>query len=63
MILALERDNAVQVWRNLMGSTDPKKADIGTIRQLYGTHIQHNAVHGSDSVENAQAEIKLFFPN
>ncbi len=62
-VLVLERDNAVQVWRNLMGATDPKKADPGTVRNLYGTDIQHNAVHGSDSVENAKKEIAIFFPD
>lgn len=63
IVMLLERDNAVSVWRNLMGATDPKKAQPGTIRQLYGTDIEHNAVHGSDSVENAHKEIKIFFPN
>lgn len=62
IVLVLERDNAVQVWRNLMGSTDPQKADPGTVRQLYGTNIQNNAVHGSDSIQSAQQEIKIFFP-
>jgi nucleoside-diphosphate kinase len=45
-----------------MGATDPEKADVGTIRQLYGTDIQRNAVHGSDSIESAQKEIQIFFP-
>lgn len=62
IVLVLERDNAVQVWRNLMGATDPQKADPGTVRQLYGTNIQNNAVHGSDSIQSAQQEIKIFFP-
>lgn len=62
IILVLERTDAVNVWRNLMGATDPKKASPGTVRQLYGTDIQQNAVHGSDSLENAQREIALFFP-
>jgi nucleoside-diphosphate kinase len=62
-VLVLERENAVQVWRNLMGATDPQKADPGTTRQLYGTDIQQNAVHGSDSIQNAQKEIKIFFPD
>lgn len=62
IVLALEKENAVQTWRNLMGATNPEKADAGTIRQLYGTDIQRNAVHGSDSAENAQKEIAIFFP-
>ena len=62
-VLVLERENAVQVWRNLMGATDPLKADAGTVRQLYGADIQQNAVHGSDSIANAQKEIKIFFPD
>lgn len=63
VVLVLERENAVQVWRNLMGATDPQKADPGTVRNLYGTDIQRNAVHGSDSAENAQKEIAIFFPD
>lgn len=62
VVLALEREDAVPAWRALMGSTNPANADEGTLRKLYGTDIQRNAVHGSDSPENAQAEIKLFFP-
>ena len=46
-----------------MGATNPEKAEAGTIRKLYGTDIQRNAVHGSDSVENAKKEIALFFPD
>ena len=62
VVLALERDNAVKAWRDLMGATDSRKADKGTIRNLFGTDIGKNAAHGSDSVENAQLELKLFFP-
>ena len=62
VILALERDNAVKAWRDLMGATDSRKADKGTIRNLFGTDIGKNAAHGSDSVENAQLELTLFFP-
>ncbi len=62
IVMALERDNAVKAWRDLMGATDSRKADKGTVRNLYGTDIGKNAVHGSDSVENAQIELKLFFP-
>src|SRR5580692_883089 len=54
IILALGKENAVAEWRKLIGATDPLKADKGTIRQLFGTSIDKNAVHGSDSVENAE---------
>jgi len=62
IVMILEKENAVSAWRNRMGATDPEKADVGTIRQLYGTDIQRNAVHGSDSIESAQKEIQIFFP-
>ena len=52
--MALESDNAVKAWRDLMGATDSRKADKGTIRNLFGTDIGKNAAHGSDSVENAK---------
>jgi nucleoside-diphosphate kinase len=61
-ISVLEGSDAVNVNRTLMVATDPKKADAGTIRALYAESIAANAVHGSDSVENAATEIKLFFP-
>jgi nucleoside-diphosphate kinase len=61
-ISVLEGSDAVNVNRTLMGATDPKKADAGTIRALYAESIAANAVHGSDSLENAATEIKLFFP-
>jgi nucleoside-diphosphate kinase len=48
--------------REIMGATDPKKAAAGTVRALYGESINANAVHGSDSVENAAIEVKFFFP-
>ncbi len=54
-------ENAVEVARKTMGSTDPKKADTGTIRKDFGLDIQRNAVHGSDSKENAEKEIALYF--
>jgi nucleoside-diphosphate kinase len=63
LILVLEGDDAVNLNRKLMGATDPKKADPGTIRALYAESIAANAVHGSDSAENAATEIKFFFPN
>jgi nucleoside-diphosphate kinase len=56
-----EGKNAVDVARKTMGSTDPKKAEAGTIRRDYGLDIQRNSVHGSDSPENAEIEIKLYF--
>ena len=56
-----EGQNAVDVARKTMGSTDPKKADAGTIRKDFGLDIQRNSVHGSDSQENAEIEIKLYF--
>ncbi len=57
----LEKDNAVNDYRELIGSTDPAKAADGTIRKLYGASVQENAVHGSDSDENAQIEANFFF--
>jgi nucleoside-diphosphate kinase len=62
LVSVLEGDDAVNLNRKLMGATDPKKADPGTIRNLYAESIAANAVHGSDSLENAATEIKLFFP-
>jgi nucleoside-diphosphate kinase len=62
-ISVLEGTDAVNLNRKLMGATDPKKADAGTIRALYAESIAANAVHGSDSLENAATEIKFFFPN
>jgi nucleoside-diphosphate kinase len=58
----LEGEDAINLNRTLMGATDPKKADKGTIRNLYAESIAANAVHGSDSPEAAAREIKLFFP-
>ena len=57
----LEKDNAVEDFRVLIGATDPAKAEKGTIRYLYGTDLQQNAVHGSDSDENAVIESDFFF--
>lgn len=62
MIQVLEGDNAVQKNRDLMGATDPKKAAKGTIRADFAQSIDANAVHGSDSAENAAVEIAYFFP-
>jgi len=57
----LEKENAVEDFRNYIGATDPAKAAPGTIRQLYGINLQENAVHGSDSDENAIREAGFFF--
>ncbi|MCC8408337.1 nucleoside-diphosphate kinase [Mucilaginibacter sp. UR6-1] len=57
----LEKDNAVEDFRKLIGATDPTKAEAGTIRQLFAQSIEANAVHGSDSDENAQIEGSFFF--
>ena len=62
MIQVLEGNGAVQKNRDLMGATDPKKADKGTIRADFAQSIDANAVHGSDSAENAAVEIAYFFP-
>ena len=59
--IILDGENAIQKNRDLMGTTDPKKAKDGTIRKLYGISIDKNSVHGSDSPENAEAEIDFFF--
>src|SRR5260221_1080980 len=60
-VAALERENAVPELRKLMGATDPKKADDGTIRKEFGESIEQNAIHGSDSDDNARQEIAFFF--
>ncbi|MEO8378422.1 MAG: nucleoside-diphosphate kinase [Acidobacteriota bacterium] len=60
-VAALEGDNAVASLRKLMGATDPVKADAGTIRKDFGESIEQNAIHGSDSDENANTEIAFFF--
>ncbi len=60
-VAALERDNAVAHLRKVMGATDPAKADAGTIRKEFGASIEQNAIHGSDSDENAKIEIGFFF--
>jgi nucleoside-diphosphate kinase len=62
ILLALEKENAVKAWRDLMGATDSRKADKGTIRNLFGTDIGNNAAHGSDASETAKTELKQFFP-
>tara|TARA_Y100000768_G_scaffold388097_1_gene382163 strand:+ start:1891 stop:2310 length:420 start_codon:yes stop_codon:yes gene_type:complete len=61
IVQVLEGDEAVKNYRNVMGSTDPMKANEGTIRKEFGLNIQENSVHGSDSDENAKKEISYFF--
>ena len=61
VVAALERADAVAHLRKTMGATDSRKADAGTVRNLYGTDIERNAIHGSDSAENAAKEIAFFF--
>ena len=63
MVMILERENAVLANRKLMGDTNPKDAEEGTIRKKFGISIDKNSVHGSDSVENAKIEINFFFKN
>ncbi len=62
VVSVLEGDGAILKNRNVMGKTNPEEADEGTIRKLYGTNIEHNAVHGSDAPETAREEIAFFFP-
>ena len=61
IVLVLEADEAIKKWRTLMGATDPAKADQGTLRKDFGGSLGENAVHGSDSEENAAIEIAYFF--
>lgn len=61
VVSALEGENAVAKYREIMGATNPKDAAPGTIRKLYAENIEANAVHGSDSLENAKNEISFFF--
>ena len=63
IVMILEKENAVKSNRDLMGATDPSKAEEGTLRKLFGKSIDKNSVHGSDSLENAQKEIDFFFKN
>jgi nucleoside-diphosphate kinase len=62
VVAVLERDDAVAAYRNAMGATDPAKAEPKTLRKLFGANVGENAVHGSDSLENAKIEIGYFFP-
>jgi len=61
VVMVLEKDGAVKAWRDLMGATDPAKADAGTLRKEFGASVGENATHGSDSEENAAIEISYFF--
>ncbi len=60
--MVLERENAVAFLREVMGATNPAEAADGTIRKLFGESIERNAIHGSDSPENAAKEVAFFFP-
>ncbi len=61
VVAILEKENAVEEFRKLIGATDPEKAEDGTIRKLYAESVERNAVHGSDSTENARIECDFFF--
>ena len=61
VVMALQKENAVSENRKLMGATNPKDADDGTLRKKYGISIDKNSVHGSDSLENAKIELEFFF--
>ena len=61
VVMVLEGENAISKNRELMGATDPLKAQEGTLRKMYGVSIDKNSVHGSDSIENANKEINFFF--
>jgi nucleoside-diphosphate kinase len=61
IVLALEGNDAINLWRKVMGATDPAKAEDGTIRKLFGTAVNRNACHGSDAPETAETELNFFF--
>jgi nucleoside-diphosphate kinase len=61
LVMALEAADAIKRWRDLMGATDPAKAEAGTLRKEFGTSIEHNATHGSDAPETAAFELGYFF--
>ena len=63
VVQILEGDNAIELYRQTMGATNPEEADANTIRKKFASSIQENAVHGSDSEENAVKEIEFFFKN
>ncbi len=62
VVAVLAGENAIAKWRQLMGATDPKKAEAGTIRKDFGIDVEQNATHGSDAPETAAQEIAFFFP-
>ena len=62
-VMILEGEDAIKANRRIMGATDPKNAEEGTIRKQYGLSIDKNSIHGSDSIENAKKEIEFFFKN
>lgn len=62
IVMALQKEGAVLAWRDLMGATDPAKAEAHTLRKLFGTSIGNNATHGSDAPETAEVEVAFFFP-
>lgn len=61
VLIVLEKENAVEDFRKLIGNTNPEQAQQGTIRQKYGTNITENAIHGADSIENAEKEASFYF--
>ena len=63
VVMILEGENAIEENRKIMGATDPKNAENGTIRKQFGISIDKNSVHGSDSIDNAKKEIEFFFKN
>jgi nucleoside-diphosphate kinase len=62
IVMALEADGAIKKWRDLMGATDPAKAEAGTLRKEFGASIENNATHGSDAPDTAAYELGYFFP-
>ncbi len=61
VVLALEREDAIRRWREVMGATNPANAAEGTIRKRFGTNVERNCVHGSDAPETAETEVRFFF--
>jgi nucleoside-diphosphate kinase len=61
IVMALEREDAIRAWREVMGATNPANAAEGTIRRRFGTNIERNAVHGSDAPDTARFELDYFF--
>lgn len=61
IVLALQAENAISLWRETMGATNPAEAEDGTIRKKYGTDVTHNACHGSDAPQTAKTELEYFF--